>query len=200
MPNKSKKSSRASVKSKPRQKNEPALVDSSPQRLLILRRLDESMKFLEKTLNEIPENLWTKKPALERWSIGEIVHHLILVEVQRLELIKALLAGKKESLPPRDGLAPDIATARTSPNKNQAPPEMQPKAGLPIKVLRTALRRARQETKTFVQTIDLQRAATIWLKTASLGIVNAAEYLEFLSAHMERHADQVLNLKESLSS
>jgi uncharacterized damage-inducible protein DinB len=194
MPNKSKKSSAASAKKKPAQKTEPTLADVSPQRLHILQRLEESMSFLDSTLAKISDDAWTVKPSPSQWSIGEIMHHLILVEVQRLELIKAMLAGKKESLPPRDTPAPDIAAARASPNKNQAPPEMQPKAGLPIKVLRAALRRARAETKAFVESVDLQKAGGLWLRTASLGVVNAAEYLEFLSAHMERHTDQIVRV------
>lgn len=194
MPNKSKKFSAASEKKKPSQNNKPQLVDNSPQRLQILKRLDESMSFLETTLAKISDNAWTAKPSPEQWSIGEVVHHLILVEVQRLESIKAMLSGKKESLPPREGDPPDIAAARTSPNKNQAPPEMLPKAGLPIKVLRAALRRAREETKTFAQGVDLQKAGAVWFKTASLGVVNAAEYLEFLSVHTERHGDQIARI------
>jgi len=178
----------------PAPKSNGPLADRSPQRLHIFQRLDESMSFLEKTLASIPEKNWEHQPAPGRWSVGEVVHHLILVEVQRLESIKSMLAGKKESQPPREGPAPDIAAARHSPNKNQAPPEMQPKAGLPIKVLRAALRRARAETKAFVQSVDLQKAGAVWLKTASLGIVNAAEYLEFISAHMERHADQIVRI------
>lgn len=154
------------------------------------------MKLLEKTLATIPEKKWDHKPRQggAQWSVGEIVHHLILVEVQRLELIKALLLGKKESMPARDGPAPDISTARRTTKVSQTLPEMVPKAGLPVKVLMAALRRARTETKSFVKSADLQRLGEVWLKTASFGVVNAAEYLEFISAHMERHADQIARL------
>jgi len=152
------------------------------------------MSFLETTLAKIPDKAWNVKTSPTQWSIGEIVHHLILVDVQHLEKIKAMLAGKNESLPQREDAAPDIAGARTSPNKSQALPEMIPKAGLPIKVLRAALRRAHGETKAFVQSVDLQKAGDVWLRTASLGVVNAAEYFEFVSLHMERHADQIARI------
>jgi len=194
MPNKSKRFSAASEKKKLSENNNPQLADNSPQRLHILKRLDESMSFLEATLAKISDNAWTVKPSPAQWSIGEMVHHLILVEVQHLESIKAMLSGRQESLPQREDTALDIAAARTSPNKSQALPEMLPKAGLPIKVLRAALRRGREETKTFVQSVDLQNAGEVWFRTASLGVVNAAEYFEFASLHMERHADQIARI------
>jgi len=195
MPDKSKKSSAASGTPKPAKRPKPVVADASPLRLHILRRLDESLRFLETAIDRVPEKEWNGRPSPSQWSVGEIVHHLILVEVQRLELIKALIAGTKESLPPRDGPAPDLAVARTSPNRNQALPEMVPKPGLPAKVLRKALRRARLETTSFAGTVDLEKAQALWLRTASLGVVNAAEYLEFISAHMERHTDQILRLR-----
>jgi hypothetical protein len=194
MPNKSNKSSRGPGKKTPAKTDKPKLADNSPQRLHMLKRLDESMNLFEATLDKISDSGWSFKPSAEQWSIAEIVHHLIMVEVQRLEVIKAMIAGKRESLPPREGAAPDIAAARTAPGKNQAPAEMQPTAGLPMKVLRAGIRRARMETRAFVEAVDLQKAGDAWLKTASLGVVNAAEYLEFLSAHMERHVDQIARI------
>lgn len=154
------------------------------------------MKLLDKAVSEFPEKNWQQRPKqrVQQWSVGEIMHHLILVEVQRLDLIKALLDGGKESLPPREGPAPDISAARRAPRQVQALPEMMPKAGLPAKVLRAALRQARRDTLAFAEAADLKRLAGVWLRTASLGVVNAGEYLELLAAHMERHADQVVEI------
>ncbi len=138
--------------------------------------------------------MWHEKPSPEQWSVGEHVHHLILIEVLRLDLIKGMLAGTKESLPPRFGSQPDIAGFRTSPHKDQAQKEMEPKPGIPVKILRGALLRTRNETTIFTRIVDLQKAANVWLNTVSLGVVNAAEFLEYVSAHMERHADHITRI------
>jgi len=200
MPNKSKKFSATSGKKKLPQNNKPPLADNSPQRLHLFQRLDESMQLLQKVLAGVPPKMWHEKPSPEQWSVGEHVHHLILIEVLRLDLIKGMIAGTKESLPPREGPQPDIAGARTSPSKNQALKEMVPKPDLPVKILRGALLRTRNDTTAFVRIVDLQKAANLWLKTASLGVVNAAEYLEFISAHMERHADHIARLAAQVKS
>jgi hypothetical protein len=194
MPNKSKKSSNASARKKPSQNNKLQLADNSPRRLHLLQRLDESMQLLQKVLAGVPPKMWHDKPSPEHWSVGEHVHHLILIEVLRLDLIKGMLAGTKESLPARAGPPPDIAGFRTSPHKNQAHKEMVPKPDIPVKILRAALLRTRNETTVFARIVDLQKAASVWLNTVSLGVVNAVEFLEYVSEHMERHADHITRL------
>jgi hypothetical protein len=161
------------------------------QRAHILRRLDESLEVLEKSLAGLPDKDWEKKPAPERWSAGEIVHHLVLVEVQRLQMLKELLDGRRESAPPRAEPIADIASYRRKEQRVQAKEEMQPTPGISPKILLASFRRGRAETRAFASAVDLEKLQTVWLTTKSFGPLNGAEYLEFLSAHTERHADQI---------
>jgi hypothetical protein len=171
----------------------------TPQRQHILRRLDESLNVLEKSLAGLAEKDWEKKPAPERWSVAEIVHHLILVEVQRLQWLKDLLAGRRESAPPRAEPIPDIASYRRKEQRVQAKEDMQPTTGIPPKVLLTGFRRGRTETRTFASKVDLAKLQEVWLLTKSFGALNGVEYLEFLAAHTERHADQIQQVKKQVS-
>ncbi|MCI0694373.1 DinB family protein [candidate division KSB1 bacterium] len=169
------------------------------QRQHILRRLDESLNVLEKSLAGLAEKDWEKKPAPERWSVAEIAHHLILVEVQRLQWLKDLLAGRRESAPPRTGTIPDIASYRRKEQHVQAKEDMQPTAGIPPKVLLTGFRRGRAETRAFASEVDLAELQEVWLITKSFGALNGAEYFEFLAAHTERHADQIQEVRKQVS-
>ncbi|MDZ7361931.1 MAG: DinB family protein [candidate division KSB1 bacterium] len=164
---------------------------STKQRAHILRRLDESLKVLEKSLAGLAEKDWRKKPAPERWSAGEIVHHLVLVEVQRLQMLKELLDGRRKSAPPRAEPIADIASYRYKEQRVPAKEEMQPTPGLSPKILLASFRRGRAETKAFASAADLDKLQNVWLMTKSFGPLNGAEYLEFLAAHTERHADQI---------
>jgi hypothetical protein len=170
------------------------------QRQRIFRRLDESLKVLEKNLAGLAEKDWEKKPAPERWSVSEIVHHLILVEVQRLQWLKDLLAGRRESAPPRTEPISDIASYRRKEQRVQAKDDMQPTTGIPPKVLLTGFRRGRAETLAFASEVDLAKLQEVWLLTKSFGALNGAEYLEFLAAHTERHADQIQAVRKQVSS
>jgi hypothetical protein len=172
---------------------------STTPRAKILRRLDESLNVLEKSLAGLAAEDWGKKPAPDRWSVGEIVHHLVLVEVQRLQMIKELLAGRRESAPPRTELIPDIASYRRKEQRVQTREEMQPTPGISPKILLTSFRRGRAETKAFAHAADLDQLQNIWLMTKSFGALNGAEYFEFLAAHTERHADQIQNARKDIS-
>jgi DinB superfamily len=169
------------------------------QRQHLLRRLDESLNVLEKSLAGLAEKDWEKKPAPERWSVAEIVHHLILVEVQRLQWLKDLSAGRRESAPPRTEPIPDIASYRHKEQRVQAKEDMQPATDIPPKVLLTGFRRGRTETRAFASEVDLAKLQEVWLLTKSFGPLNGAEYLEFLAAHTERHADQILAVRKQVS-
>jgi hypothetical protein len=164
---------------------------STKLRERILRRLDESFKVLEKSLAGLAEKAWQKNPAPERWSIGEIVHHLVLVEVQRLQMLKELLDGRRESAPPRAEPIADIASYRRKEQRVPAKEEMQPTPGISPKILLASFRRSRAETRAFASHVDLGKLQTVWLTTKSFGPLNGAEFLEFLAAHTERHADQI---------
>jgi len=168
------------------------------QREHILRRLDESLAVLEKNLAGLPEESWHDKPAPERWSIGEIMHHLVLVEVQRLQMIKEMLAGRRESAPPRTETIANIASYRHKEQRMQAIEMMQPTPDLPAKTLLLGFRRGRTDTRAFASAVDLVKLQNIWLLTKSFGPLNGAEYLEFLAAHTERHADQIQNVRKEI--
>ena len=168
------------------------------QREHILKRLDESLAVLEKSLAGLPEQNWHHKPAPERWSIGEIVHHLVLVEVQRLQMMKEMLAGRRESAPPRTEAIADIASYRRKEQRAQALEMMQPTPDLPAKTLLLGFRRGRTDTRAFASAVDFVKLQNIWLLTKSFGPLNGAEYLEFLAAHTERHADQIQNVRKEI--
>jgi len=168
------------------------------QRQHILQRLDESLQVLEKSLAGLPEKSWHEKPSPERWSVGEIVHHLVLVEVQRLQMIKELLDGRRESVSPRTEAIADITSYRRREQRAQASEAMQPTPDLPAKTLLLGFRRGRSETRALANTIDLAALQNIWLPTKSFGPLNGAEYLEFLAAHTERHADQIQTVRKEV--
>jgi hypothetical protein len=178
------------------------MADSSiKQRANILQRLDESLAVLEKSLAGLAGNDWHKKPAPEQWSVGEIMHHLVLVEVQRLQYLKELLAGRRESAAPRtEEPIPEIASYRRKEQRVQTKEDMQPTPGIPPKVLLAGFRRGRTEMRAFAASVNLEKLQAVWLMTKSFGALNGAEYLEFLAAHTERHADQIQNARKTISN
>jgi hypothetical protein len=175
--------------------NETKLPSEKKLRQHLIRQLNQSLRVLEKQLAGIDETKWAVKPANGGWSIAEIVHHVILVEVQRLQELKDLLAGRKHGATPGATERPDIASIRRRERLVKTRPEFEPTSGIPPKVLMKALLRARKETLVFVDSVDLVKLAKIWLNTKSLGALNGTEFLDFLAAHTERHAAQIAAAK-----
>lgn len=158
-----------------------------------------SLQVLEKQLLDISTEKWNLKLNEGSWSIEEIVHHLILVEVQRLQQLKDLLDGRRESAPARVGMhKPNFEQIRRRVNPVKTREEMEPSPGIPVKVLQAGLRRARNETMGFVKSADFNHLEQVWLNTISLGPLNGVEFIEFLAAHMERHAKQIEAVRKSI--
>ncbi len=161
-------------------------------KLRLVQALHQSLEVVEKQITGLAPQQWSLKRSLQAWSVAEIVHHLILVEVQRLQQLKELLEGKRESAPARlDEGRPDFSNVRAGLNPVKARKEMEPTPGIPPKVLIAGLRRARTETVEFLREADLHRLKDVWINTVSLGTINGVDFIEFLSAHMERHARQI---------
>ncbi|MDZ7268329.1 MAG: DinB family protein [candidate division KSB1 bacterium] len=158
----------------------------------LIAALEQSLVLVEKQTLNLPLSRWNLKHSIEAWSVAEIVHHLILVEVQRLQQLKDLLEGKRESAAARtDSAPPDFAGVRARMKPVKTTKDMEPTPEIPPKVLIAGLRRARSETIAFVRASDLQQLEKVWINTVSLGALNGVEFIEFLSAHMERHARQI---------
>jgi len=168
------------------------LEAASEDRTHLVQALQQSLERVEKLILNLTPQQWNLKRSFEAWSVAEIVHHLILVEVQRLQQLKELLEGKRESAVARlEGGRPDFSGVRAGLNPVKARKEMEPTSGIPSKVLIAGLRRARTETIEFLLAADLGRLEEVWINTVSLGAINGIDFIEFLSAHTERHAKQI---------
>lgn len=172
-------------------------LDEAKQHLT--KVLVSSLQVLEKQLLSFSPEMWSLKMKEGSWSVEEIVHHLILVEVQRLQQLKDLLEGRRESAPARAEMQkPNFEKIRRRESPVKAREEMQPSSDIPAKVLLAGLRRARNETMSFVQAADLTQLEHVWLNTDSLGALNGLEFIEFLAAHMQRHAKQIEEVRKSI--
>lgn len=168
------------------------LEAASGDKAQLVQALQQSLKHLEKQILNLTPRQWSLKRSSKAWSVAEIVHHLILVEVQQLQQLKELLEGKRENAVGRPkGGRPDFSGLRAGLNPAKARKEMEPTPGIPPKVLIAGLRRARTETIEFILAADLGRLKESWIDTDSFGVIGGIDFIEFLSAHTERHAKQV---------
>ena len=156
-----------------------------------LQLLQQSFKSLEALLQRIPADKWPLNPRNGGWSISEIVHHLVSVEVQGLQKLKDIVAGRQESALIDPANRPDPTRLRDPEPKYKAIPEYEPTTGIPPKYLLDALRRARKETIAYAQKVGLQQLSNLGIDTPWLNALNGREFLECLAYHTERHRAQI---------
>ncbi|MGH7496872.1 MAG: DinB family protein [bacterium] len=153
--------------------------------------LQQSFKSLEELLKRISMEKWPVKPRDGGWSISEVVHHLVSVEVQGLQKLKDIVEGRQESAVVDSANRPEPARLQNPRPKYKTISEYEPTTGIPAKYLLDGLRRARSETIAYAQKVGRQQLSKIGIHTPWLNAVNGKEFLECLAYHTERHTAQI---------
>lgn len=82
----------------------------------ILERMEQTFGELDRILDAIPEETARRRPAADRWSVQEIVDHLVVSNRPALEQLRILLAGRDaEGGPVPAGLQSEDPLARPWP-------------------------------------------------------------------------------------
>ncbi len=153
--------------------------------------LKQSLKNLEVLLQSIPSQKWSATPKIGLWSVAEIIHHLILVEVKGLHDLKDIVEGRQDSIAIDSTYSPNLDQIKHHQTKLKTIAAYQPSVGIPSEYLLDGMRRARRETIEFTQKVGAQRLGSFGIRTLWVGVVNGSEYIECLANHMTRHMEQI---------
>lgn len=158
----------------------------------IVDLLVASRAHVEELVANTPADQWATKPGEGRWSVGEVVEHLILSE----PVLRGLALGALET--PANLEWETVAATTTAQlvanladrsQKFQAPEMLQPTGEL---ARDEALRRFSGERAV---TLDFIRSTSAPLKvhtaTGPPGTMNVAQWLALVGAHTQRHAAQI---------
>ena len=146
---------------------------------------------------------WSFKPAPERWSIAEIVEHMVLVQdfvlgPVRQQLAKAPVPGSRDTARV-DAIVVNQLPDRTA--KFQAPEFVQPTGRwTPAGSMERLLKNYAQFTDFLEKTPDLRQHAVDSppLKAVSKGSYTTMDGYQWIlaaAAHVERHTKQILEVK-----
>ncbi len=143
---------------------------------------------------------WTFKAAPDRWSVGEVVQHLVLAEPflfgtqQKLLSAPPATAEQRAAAKGRDEMIRKVIPDRTK--KAQAPEPLQPttaaKLGGQAETV-GAFRDSRAKTIDYAtKTKDDLRGR---VGDSPLGPLDGYQWLVFIAAHTERHLAQIREVK-----
>jgi uncharacterized damage-inducible protein DinB len=137
------------------------------------------------------------KPASGGWSVVELVEHLYLAEMSGLAKIwlasDELRNGRKWTAPnPNTGKSVEQIIAETWKAREVAPPIATPHIGGPLSFWLATYRSQSHILRELADRLRDQSLTDVVFPHYLSGPMDAAQRLDFLRFHMERHRDQML--------
>jgi hypothetical protein len=138
------------------------------------------------------------RPSADDWSVGEILHHLTLAEVNTGKLTSKLLKERDGATGPYPAeLAAFTPLPPWPPGPREAPPVVRPEKGHPIGQLLHDMRAARERSQQ-----SLARLATIdprafaW-RHFTLGEMDLGQWWMLTAHHDRDHLQQIRRIKKT---
>ena len=177
-----------------------------PRTKELLAHLDTQHEHLRRAVEEVPREKREAKPTHERWSVAEVVEHLSIVETRiarlfTVKLTEARAAGLGRELdesPVVGTIDMDRLLDRT--RRITAAEAALPTGKLDCDAAWTAHERAREAICLSVRSADGLALGEVVHPHPVLGTINLYQWIAFVGGHEARHAAQVMELRDLLSS
>lgn len=169
---------------------EPALAE-------LRQRLDEDLAAVMAAVTSLTQMQANWRPAPERWSAGEVLHHLVLAN-----RLFALAVRKLVARGTREGLAAPVGATRSWPRLHSIADaslpgpvrnsdNVTPRHGLPIDTLRDELIASHTAVAEQVPTLADLDLAALTLRHPLGFDLNLHQWADIAGAHERRHLAQV---------
>jgi hypothetical protein len=157
----------------------------------IVKFLEERQAAFLEAVAGIDQATSQKQPAPGEWSIGEIVHHHIMIERTVRRLVRGLrwrIVGEKAAADHKPAALEKVGQ-RVGRAKTMR--RFIPAHGQAFEVLRRQLERERQKTIQLARRVNLDKLRQRAFRHYILGAMNGEEWLVFNGHHQERHRRQI---------
>lgn len=140
------------------------------------------------------------KPSPDRWSVSEILEHLVLAELGGINLIwkaadgfeRGQLFWQGES--PNNNLRIEQVIEKTWEPKEKAPESATPRTGGPVQYWCAALEACQPVLEKLAMELEKQDLSKIIYPHFLSGPLDARQRLQFLRFHLQRHLNQIKEL------
>ena len=163
----------------------------------VLQRLDSVHQKLLEVVSPLEPSLYSQRPAEGEWSVGEIVHHLALVEERVIKDLEGAIARAPQRVGFFRRLIPTaIVSSRLI--RVKAPKAVKPLDAPAKDVGIQNLDRARSALKTLCATHGNDRFRQLVFKHPFLGNIDGVATVSFLGYHEQRHYKQIREVLRKL--
>jgi hypothetical protein len=169
----------------------------------VLSTLDAGRAQFRAVLDAVPEALRHQRPAPDRWSVAEIVHHIALVERRFANVLRERIAssGPEGPGPEQAGWTPlpEHIAARMDDrsSRRNAPAPVHPQSLPGDEALRAAEQSRAELRQVFIDAEGLA-LSRVFYPHPYFGDLNAYQLAELASRHERRHAEQIREAVQAL--
>jgi hypothetical protein len=171
----------------------------------ILCCLDTELAGLRAAVDAVPVDRRGERPGPDRWSVAEVIEHLVMVERAVMKACSKQVAAARERGLPAETETTSILhllpPARVANRERQliAPEMLRPKGGDAVTAW-ADLELTRQAFREFVTTCDGLALGEVSFAHPSLGTLNLYQWLFFAAGHHARHAAQIREIAQQLQA
>ena len=165
-----------------------------------LEVLDQARKQILALIDGISQTDSEKQPSPDEWSVGEVAHHLLLVDQRHSQgMMEQIIQGPREDfnrqqvLTERSMPLEDMADVSKS-GKGKAPQGTQPTHGLVLAELAEALRQFRLETRSQLLSHRSRDLEDLWWEHPRFGPMTLYERICLIGYHDLKHLAQIKRL------
>jgi uncharacterized damage-inducible protein DinB len=167
------------------------------ERKKVLDLLALAQKETLDAVESLSDAQWTFKPAPEKWSVGEVVEHLLLIEESRVPAVEAKLAEKPEANWQEKKIASTEMLEMALVNRSvkvQAPEAFQPTGKLARKDAIERYKNARAKLVELVSRPDIEPKSHFF-QHPFFGTLNGYQAFLGVGLHNRRHNQQIAEVK-----
>jgi hypothetical protein len=171
---------------------------TAAERAEVIELLQQSEQELQRALDGLTEQQWTFKPGPDRWSVAEVVEHIVLAEALLFET--AVKSLDSQANPTWEALVGKAAIIRKAlPDRSRkvdAPAAIKPQHAMSRAALLARFKEQRAKVLAYVRDTDRPLKA----HTAAnpfFGDLNAHQWLLYIPLHHVRHNQQIVEVKAS---
>lgn len=176
-----------------------------PRLIELFVYVDQEHADLKATVLTVPPHHLRESPGPQRWSVAQVLEHLVLTERQVAGLLNRLLSrAAARGIPPETDERPILAVIDTRRITDRsirtiAIDALRPPGTLAPAESIEALDAARIELEQAARIGSGLALAQITYPHPTLGTLNAYEWIAFVGAHMARHNEQIRETARLLS-
>jgi DinB superfamily len=173
---------------------------SEKERAALVQHLTTTRDHVLAESAKLTDAQWTFKAAPDRWSVGEVVQHLVLAEPFLFETQQKLLtaapatAEQLAAVKGKEEMIRKVIPDRTK--KAQAPEPLQPATATKVGGQAETVAAFRdRRTKTIDYATKTKDDLRGRIGDSPLGPLDGYQWLVFIAAHSERHLAQIREVK-----